>query len=91
MTMPQWDWTTRAACRGEDLGLFFGPDFERQPERDLREAAAKTVCAGCPVRYPCLEYAVSRPEKSGVWGGFSEEERAAERRRRMRRQRGYAA
>ncbi|HEX3827166.1 MAG TPA: WhiB family transcriptional regulator, partial [Sporichthyaceae bacterium] len=33
----------------------------------------------------CLNYALSRPEKYGVWGGLNEEERAAERRRRMRR------
>lgn len=65
--------------------MFFGPDGERQPERDLREARSKALCADCPVRVDCLNYALSRPEKYGVWGGLSEEERAAERRRRMRR------
>jgi len=43
------------------------------------------VCASCPVRAECLNYAVSRPEKYGTWGGLNEEERASERRRRMRR------
>jgi WhiB family transcriptional regulator, redox-sensing transcriptional regulator len=32
-----------------------------------------------------VNYALSRPEKYGTWGGMNEEERAAERRRRMRR------
>src|SRR6516162_3223543 len=61
------------------------PDAERQPEREIREGKAKAVCAACPVRAECLTYAVSRPEKYGTWGGLNEEERASERRRRMRR------
>jgi len=73
-----------AACQGEDLVLFFGPDGERQPERDVRERKAKAICVGCPVRFECLDYALNRPEKYGLWF-LSEEERGAERRRRMRR------
>src|ERR1700691_3896228 len=82
---PNWGWQDAAACRGEDLMLFFGPDGERQPERDIRERKAKAVCASCPVRLECLNYAVARPEKYGTWGGLNEDERSAERRRRMRR------
>src|ERR1039457_5823411 len=82
---PNWGWQDAAACRGEDLLLFFGPDGERQPEREIRERKAKGVCAACPVRLECLNYAVSRPEKYGTWGGLNEDERSAERRRRMRR------
>src|SRR5271163_2575189 len=82
---PNWGWQDAAACRGEDLLLFFGPDGERQPEREIRERKAKAVCAACPVRLECLNYAVSRPEKYGTWGGLNEDERSAERRRRMRR------
>jgi WhiB family transcriptional regulator, redox-sensing transcriptional regulator len=37
------------------------------------------------VRNECLDYAISRPEKYGTWGGLNEDERASERRRRMRR------
>ncbi|HWG12839.1 MAG TPA: WhiB family transcriptional regulator [Streptosporangiaceae bacterium] len=82
---PNWGWQDRGACRNEDVSLFFGPDGERQPERDIRERKAKAICAACPVRAECLNYALSRPEKYGTWGGLNEEERAAERRRRMRR------
>ena len=67
----------------------FEPGHENEDwlnaEREVRERKAKTVCAACPVRAECLTYAVSRPEKYGTWGGLNEEERASERRRRMRR------
>jgi WhiB family redox-sensing transcriptional regulator len=82
---PSWAWQDAGGCRGKDIVLFFGPDGERQPEREVRERKAKAVCAACPVRAECLTYAVSRPEKYGTWGGLNEEERASERRRRMRR------
>jgi WhiB family transcriptional regulator, redox-sensing transcriptional regulator len=82
---PDWGWQNNAKCRGEDLVLFFGPEGERQPERETREEKAKQVCQGCPVRTACLDYAVSRPEKHGLYGGLNEDERAAERRRRLRR------
>ena len=45
----------------------------------------REVGASCPVRTECLDYAISRPEKYGTWGGLNEDERASERRRRMRR------
>lgn len=80
-----WGWTGRAACRGEDLALFFGVDGERQAEREIREWKAQQVCAGCPVRTDCLDYAVSRPEKYGIYGGLNEDERSRERRRRTRK------
>lgn len=80
-----WGWQADAACQGEDLALFFGVDGERQPEREIRERKAKLVCSGCPARNACLDYAISRPEKYGTWGSLNEDERAAERRRRMRR------
>jgi WhiB family redox-sensing transcriptional regulator len=82
--MPDWSWQDFAACSGEPLVLFFGPDGERQPERDLRERKAKAICARCPVASECLDYALSRPEKYGVWF-LNEDERASERRRRQRR------
>lgn len=84
-TRPDWNWANRAACRGESLVLFFGADGERQPERDFRERKAKAICAGCPVRVQCKDFAIGRPEKYGTWGQLNEDERASERRRRMRR------
>jgi hypothetical protein len=33
------------------------------------------ICAGCPVRVECADYAVRAREPYGVWGGLSEEDR----------------
>lgn len=53
------------------------------PGRGESTRDAKAVCATCPVRPECFEWAVTRPEKFGIWGGTSERER-----RRIRRDRG---
>jgi WhiB family redox-sensing transcriptional regulator len=75
-----------AACRDtEVMMLFFGPDGERPPEREIRERKAKIVCARCPLRTECLAYVLRHPVRYGVWGGLSPEELAAERRRLLRR------
>lgn len=78
-------WHDDAACRGEDPVLWFGADWEPADQRAAREAAAKAICATCPVRARCLDHAVEHPERYGLWGGLTEEELARERRRRGRR------
>jgi WhiB family redox-sensing transcriptional regulator len=73
---------------GRDTGvmmLFFGPDAERPAERRIRERKAKVICALCPLRAECLEYALRHPARHGIWGGLSPEELGAERRRLVRR------
>lgn len=80
----RWKWAQSAACRGEDLNLFFGPDGERQREREVREEKARKVCLSCTVRTSCADYALERPEKYGMWGGLNEDQRYSERRRRFR-------
>ncbi|MFI6296789.1 WhiB family transcriptional regulator [Nonomuraea sp. NPDC050790] len=89
-TSPAFDWTwqQQAACRGTELMLFFRTEGERAGARDARERRAQQVCGRCPVREPCLAYALSRPEKYGTWGGLNEDERASERRRRSRQSAG---
>jgi WhiB family transcriptional regulator, redox-sensing transcriptional regulator len=72
-------WRQRAACRGVDPDIFY-PASEEEAE------AAKAVCAVCPVREPCLEYALANRERDGVWGGATERER-----RRLVRQRRKSA
>jgi len=66
-----------AACKGADLGLFFGPDAEFVTARQQREAAAKAICTGCPVRLDCLDYALDSGQAFGTWGGLNEDERRA--------------
>ena len=73
----KWEWQLLGACRGKDTDLFFHPEGERGPRRSNREAAAKAVCATCPVMLLCREHALSAHEPYGVWGGLSEHEREA--------------
>jgi len=63
-------WRELAACRGADLNLFF-------PARGGSAEPARQVCAACPVRQPCLDYAVSNAITDGIWGGLTERERRA--------------
>ena len=85
---PQNGWTARGACRHSDPELFF-PVAARGPA--LRQLArAKRVCASCPVRIDCLEYALQSGQGFGVWGGASEQERRLMRRRQLRRRRDSA-
>jgi WhiB family redox-sensing transcriptional regulator len=78
MVTSEWEmgWQHRAGCRGEDAEMFFAPNyFERKEEKEDREVQAKTICARCPVRDECLEYALRNREPHGIWGGLNESER----------------
>jgi WhiB family redox-sensing transcriptional regulator len=78
-------WQARAACRGPHASMFFPPaHFERKDEKHEREARAKAICAGCPVRQECLDYALRIREPHGIWGGLNELERKAILARRLR-------
>lgn len=68
------DWTTRAACRGADLNLFFG-DTIREADR------ARAFCAQCPVTTECREMAeaLDGSEAYGVFGGLTGRERTRQR------------
>jgi WhiB family redox-sensing transcriptional regulator len=91
MAIHRWEygWQWRAACRGEDSSLFFAPNhLELKEERSSRERRAKAICAVCPVRIECLEYALRIREPHGIWGGLNEPERRQmirERERHLRR------
>ncbi|MGX6509368.1 WhiB family transcriptional regulator [Rhodococcus sp. SJ-2] len=78
-----WDWQMDAACRDVDGAIFFHPDNERGEPREERIEAAKRICHSCPVSMQCLRYALESGERYGVWGGMTEEERKAARRRRV--------
>jgi WhiB family redox-sensing transcriptional regulator len=62
-----------------DPELFTGPagiEAEDEPPQDraARIEVARQVCAGCPVRKPCLAYALRTRPAAGVWAGFTAEE-----------------
>jgi WhiB family redox-sensing transcriptional regulator len=68
------DWKADAACRDLDTDIFF-------PDNDANAAPALEVCASCPVRQACLDFALSTRQNDGVWGGHTETERRKLRRR----------
>jgi WhiB family redox-sensing transcriptional regulator len=55
-----------------DPAIFF-------PTRGAPLDEARAVCARCPVRADCLDYAMETGQKFGIWGGLSERERRARR------------
>jgi WhiB family redox-sensing transcriptional regulator len=73
------DWMALGNCRDEPPSLFF-------PSDGVGVEIARRLCATCPVKSPCLEYALRNRIDHGVWGGSSERER-----RRILRQRRMAA
>jgi WhiB family transcriptional regulator, redox-sensing transcriptional regulator len=89
----KWDvdhWRTEAACSSLDTNLFF-PDPDTDDDVLPQIAAAKGVCAACPVRQSCLEFAIRTRQLDGVWGGHTPEERRSIRRRRQAAARRAAA
>ena len=78
-------WYAYAACVGKNPELFFPIGTSGPALMQLKQA--KAVCGGCPVQSVCLEWAVLAGIDHGVWGGLSEDERRALR-RRTARQRG---
>lgn len=83
------EWIRHAACTRTDPELFFPVSAEGAGDHQRRRAAR--VCAGCPVRAQCLDYALESGQRAGVWGGLDERERAALRRRRAARHRSAAS
>src|SRR6478672_3239159 len=76
------DWRHRAICRDEDPELFF-PIGNTGPAL-LQIEQAKAVCRRCPVISQCLAWALESGQDAGVWGGLSEDERRALKRRNAR-------
>jgi WhiB family redox-sensing transcriptional regulator len=73
-TQPDHGWRAYALCAQTDPALFY-------PEEGQSTAPARAVCMGCEVRRECLAYALER-EPLGVWGGLSQGQRKAMKRRR---------
>lgn len=71
-------WRMRAACHGADPDTFF-PAAKAGAVRDRQVAAAKAICAGCPVREACLSWALTHLS-DGIAGGMTEYERRTVRR-----------
>lgn len=72
-------WMAKGKCRELPPSMFF-------PSDGVGVDIARRICFDCPVKSPCLEYALANHIDHGVWGGTSERER-----RRIARARRLAA
>jgi len=61
-------WMLKGRCRELAPSEFF-------PSDGVGVERARKICADCPVKDECLEYALKYRIDHGVWGGASERER----------------
>ena len=75
----RYEWMDKSACSGKSELMFpqYHKDISYIPE-------ARALCRSCPVKTPCLEYALEFPtsDMHGVWAGLTPRQLAAEQRRR---------
>jgi WhiB family transcriptional regulator, redox-sensing transcriptional regulator len=96
MIIQDRSWVRQAACKTAGPLLFIDSTGESKKARTAREGRAKAICARCPVRAQCLDYALGppgqpQPVSGSIWGGMNDSERSAEKRNRGRRVTGRAA
>jgi WhiB family redox-sensing transcriptional regulator len=62
-------WMDQAACAPpeKDKATLTSVFFSADP---MDQHAAKAICAQCPVREACLEWALANGEWDGIWGGM---------------------
>lgn len=77
--MMELPWMHDGSCAAHRPEVFF-------PSDGVGVIAAQEICASCPVKAECLEYALDNRIEHGVWGGESERGR-----RRLLRTRRLAA
>jgi WhiB family redox-sensing transcriptional regulator len=79
MPAPSSAWRQLAACRGKPLSWWYPPPWDR-----FADAVARSICRTCPVRLPCLAYALEHDGDypAGIFGGLGARQRMALRRRR---------
>jgi WhiB family redox-sensing transcriptional regulator len=82
----------RRSCQQADQEVFFGPGTEDGQEGQIarlaREAAAKALCARCPIVAGCAAWALGDAttwEQYGIWGGLTAAERGRRRREEQER------
>lgn len=78
-----------ARCKGVDPDVFFSAEMDE--EEAMTSVAvqygiekAKRICAVCPIRIECLEWALPQSDLVGVWGGLTAKERRSANRPRKK-------
>lgn len=68
MATQDLEWLAAGKCRNVAPDIFF-------PSDGAGVEVAKQICSDCPVKEPCLEYALANRIGQGIWGGASERQR----------------
>lgn len=75
-------WQEDALCTQYDPSLFIGTDTgTKEQSRKFKPTEALKICARCPVKQTCLDYALEAQKEFrlyGVWGGVTERVRQEE-------------
>lgn len=79
-TRGRTNWREAGACAHAEPDLFFPISSTGRALEQI--AKAQAICAGCPVRQACLEFALEHDLTYGIWGGTIPEDRQARRRER---------
>ena len=75
----RFKWMKSAACKGQTHLMF------PKAHKDITYIqGARALCNACPVKTPCLNYALEFPtaDMHGVWAGLTSRQLQAEQRRR---------
>jgi hypothetical protein len=70
-------WHALARCKESAWAPWYGDDdvSDRPTLRPTVLAAARALCASCPVQRICLTHALTKPENYGIWAGTSGRQR----------------
>ena len=69
------DWMEQAECAKEEHQKWDLDDFIFSMSMARQQRFADKVCANCPVREDCAEYALVNKYDHGVFGGITSEQR----------------
>jgi WhiB family redox-sensing transcriptional regulator len=67
LTYTELEWQDQASCRGANTDAFFQEEIGAK----ANYSAQRVMCAQCPVRLECLDFALNNHIKYGLWGGIA--------------------
>ena len=70
---PELPLLPQASCKGIINPNLFFPDSKEQEAKCL--PIVRTICAGCPERKECLDYALKEQIPHGIWAGTTPAQR----------------
>jgi len=63
-------WMDSALCAQIGTDWWF-PDDGPGGHSRARRQSVRPICGGCPVRQPCLDWAIRTQPTTGIWAGYT--------------------